>query len=68
MRLNSRSSSDFWMPAAVVAASFAVSSSLASSARSSRVSASEIARTWVSQPPTICSSCFLSRRRFCAFF
>jgi hypothetical protein len=50
------------------AASRALSSSLASSASSSSVSASEIARTWLSQPPTICSSVFLLLRRLCAFF
>jgi len=68
MRLNSMSSSAFRIEPTCPAASFAESSSLASSASSSSVSASESARIWLSQPPTICSSVFLFLSRACAFF
>jgi hypothetical protein len=43
-------------------------SSLASSASSSRTSASEIARDCVSHATTTCSSDFFERSRSCAFF
>jgi hypothetical protein len=62
------SSSARWIDETWPAASFADSSSPASSASSRSVSASEIARTWLSQPPTICSSVFLFLSRACAFF
>jgi hypothetical protein len=68
MRLNSISSSCLRIEPTEPAASFAESSSLASSASSSSVSASEIARIWLSQPTTICSSCFLVLSSPCAFF
>src|SRR5574338_425980 len=68
MRLNSRSSSCFWIVATCPAASVAEASSLASSASSRSTSASDSARVCASHAPTTCSSCFLSRRMACAFF